>query len=131
MTNNAAVLLCNPREKARRVNKCDQWNVETIAHAHEAGHLIRRIDIDHTCHDGRFLSDDADTMSANACQPYNRIPCPTGLELKERSSIHDLFNDLMHDVWLGRINRHDAIKRLIHISRTVTWFCKRRILNIV
>src|SRR5215208_8283318 len=125
------MFLCNTRQEAGRVNKRDQRNIEAIAHADEASHLVCRVYIDHTCHDGRFLSHDTNTMPADASQPHDRVTRPAWLEFKERSLIDDLLNHLVHDVWLGRVNWDNTVQGLIHQYLMVFRLKIRRIFNVI
>ena len=79
------MFLRDARQEARRINEGDQRNVEAVAHADEAGHFVGGVDVDHACHDGGFLPDNANAVSADACQPDDCIARPIGLDFKERT----------------------------------------------
>ena len=131
MTNDAAMFLRDARQEARLINKCDQWNIETIAHTHEARHLISGVNIDHARHDGRFLTDNANAVSANTGETDNGIARPIWLNFKEGIFVYDFFNHLMHYVRFARVKRDHTVERFIHASEIICGLYVRRVLDIV
>ncbi len=131
MADDAAVFLCDAGEEARRIDEGHERDVEAIAHAYEAGHLVGGIDVNDACHDGGFLTHNAHTVTADARQTHDRVAGPIGLDFKERALVDDLFDDLMHDVGFGGLERDDAIERFIHAQGVVIRFHKGRIFDIV
>jgi hypothetical protein len=77
------MLLRDTGQEARRIDEGHERDVETVTHADEAGHLIRRVDVDHAGHDGRFLPHDAHAVTADARQSHNGIARPIRLDFKE------------------------------------------------
>src|SRR5687768_17066103 len=106
MADDSAMFLCYSGQKPGRVHERYEWNIEAVTHTNETGHLIACVDIDHACYDRRFLANNAYTVAADACQAYDRVACPTRLDFKEGALIDDLFDHLMHDIRLRRIERH-------------------------
>ena len=89
VTDDAAMFLGDAGQEAGRIDKGDQRHVEAVAHAHEAGHLVAGVDVDHACHAGRFLCHDAHAVPADARQSDNGILRPIGLDFEESVFVHD------------------------------------------
>ena len=86
------MFLVDAGQEARRIDKGHQRDIEAVAHAHEARHLIGCVDIDHARHNTRLLRDDAHAVPADARQSDDGVAGPQRLELDERALVDHLLD---------------------------------------
>ncbi len=120
-----------PGRKPGRIDEGDQRNVEAVAHAHEAGHLVAGIDVDHAGHDGRFLRHNAHAVPADARQTHDGIARPVGLNFEEGALVHDGLDDLMHDIGFAGVERDNGVEPLIHAHGIIIVILEGGIFDIV
>mmetsp|Transcript_18806 Transcript_18806/g.38204 ORF Transcript_18806/g.38204 Transcript_18806/m.38204 type:complete len:332 (+) Transcript_18806:167-1162(+) len=127
----AAVLLCKPRQEPRDIHHGKEGNVESIAEADETRRFASRVNVEATCQVLRLVPDHADGATLEASETGDNVLGKIRLDLKEVVVIHDLVDDLMHVVGCVGVIGHNSAKRFLLAPAVVLGVAARRLLCVV
>ena len=130
MTDNAAVLLLNPRQKSGHIDKSAQGNIKCIAESNEAGHLVGGIDVERPREHAGLIGDDPRRAPLDAPETDHRILGKPELDFEEVLMVQQTFEHSTDVVGNFRFCRQQVIERRIVFQ--VQAVCQpRRVLEIV
>ena len=108
VADDAAVLLVGAGHEPGHVDEGDQRDVEGVAGAHEAGRLLRRVDVEHAGQDRRLVAHDADDPAVDAGEAAGDRHGPVGVDLEVVAVVDHRGDDLLHVVGLVGRGRHQV-----------------------
>ena len=97
--------------EARRVDECEQADVERVAERHEPRRLLRRRDVERSCERDRLVGDDADRPPAHRGERGDDVGGPAVTDLEE-APVVDQRRRHLADVVAPRRRRWDQLARL-------------------
>ena len=89
-----------PGRKPGTSTKVDERDVEGVARPHEAGGLLRGVDVEGAGQHLGLVADDADRVPVDAGEAGHDVAGPVGEDLEEVAVVDDLGDDLLHVVGL-------------------------------
>src|SRR3972149_5955602 len=131
VANDAFVLRGDTRQESGRIAEGEQWNVEGVAEAYEAGDLVGGVDFHRASHDRGFLGNDTHGVTAHAGQPDDSVGGESSLKFNETAAVDDMVDHFVHIVGIVGIGRDDVIQFLVHAGGVVTGVDERGILGVV
>ena len=93
MANDAAVLLSNTWHEARHVHQRQQRNVEGVAETDELASLVGGVNVQHTRHHVRLVSNHAHSASNESAEADDQVLGVARLNLKEITMVYKAAND--------------------------------------
>src|SRR5690242_2251930 len=131
MLDDAAVFLCDAREKSRNILERHERNVERIAEPDEPCSFERCIDIEHACQHGGLVCNYSDAEAAEVGKTANDVLRILTLHFVELAIVDDAVDHLVHVVRLVRVVGNDVEQRLIPPIARIRSGAARRLGKIV
>ena len=94
----AVPLLVGAGQEARDVDEGEDGDVEGVAGAHEAGGLLRGVDVEGARKLHRVVRDDADRAPLDPAEPHHHVGREEWLDLEELAVVEHRLDDGVHVV---------------------------------
>ena len=112
MLNDATELLGSSRQKSRHVCEGDDWNLEGIAEANEAGSLHTSVDVKASSKDLWLVGDYSHRLAFNLNKACNHVFGEVRHNLVEVVAVSDSFDHSQHVVGFVGVLRDDVVQHL-------------------